>query len=54
MRIIRYLGVPLWKIPLIGGYMKFLMAQDTEQISLFSGIDEMLAELSDKLSMVQR
>jgi phosphoglycolate phosphatase len=40
--------VPLWKVPIIARYVKKRMAADTERLSLFAGVDELLRELSDR------
>ncbi len=44
--IIRYLGVPAWKLPLIANHMRKLAARDAGQIRLFPGVDALLARLS--------
>jgi phosphoglycolate phosphatase len=46
--IIRYLGVPLWKMPFIANYMRNLIAQDVHRIPLFPGVDDLLQRLSDR------
>ena len=43
--IVRYLGVPAWKLPFIASYMRQLIARDAHQIKLFDGIDALLASL---------
>jgi phosphoglycolate phosphatase len=43
--IIRRVGVPLWKIPLIAAHMKRQMAEDIDGIALFDGAAEMLLDL---------
>ena len=43
--IIRYLGVPAWKMPLIASHMRQLVARDAHQIELFDGIDALLSSL---------
>jgi phosphoglycolate phosphatase len=43
--IIRRVGVPLWKIPMIASHMKRLMAEDIDGITLFDGTAEMLRDL---------
>jgi phosphoglycolate phosphatase len=45
--IIRYLGVPAWKIPLIANYMRRLIARDAHQIKLFDGIEALLSSLAE-------
>ena len=45
--IIRYLGVPTWKMPLIVTHMRKLMTRDAGTIRLFDGVDELLRRLSE-------
>lgn len=45
-QMIQHLGVPAWKLPLIGRHAKRLMGQSAAQIALFEGVDEMLRELA--------
>lgn len=45
--IIRYLGVPLWKIPAIAAYARQIAAAEVERCKLFPGTHRMLAELAD-------
>ena len=45
--IIRYLGVPTWKMPLIVTHMRKLMTRDAGTIRLFGGVDELLRRLSE-------
>ena len=47
-RVIKYLGVPAWKIPLIARYMRGLMLESAGEISLFEGIDNLIKRLADK------
>ncbi len=44
--IVRHLGIPRWKLPLIARHMHGLAARDAGRIRLFPGIDAMLAELA--------
>ncbi|AWK85512.1 HAD hydrolase-like protein [Azospirillum thermophilum] len=44
-RLMRHLGVPLWKLPLIARHMRGLAARDAEHIPLFDGTGEMLRAL---------
>ena len=46
-QVIGHLGVPFWKIPLIGNHVRGLMAQHIHEIGLFPGVDAMLASLAD-------
>lgn len=43
--IVRYLGVPAWKLPLIASHMRGLVARDAARIRLFPGADALLARL---------
>ena len=45
--IIRYLEVPIWKIPFIARYMRQLVARDAHLIGLFQGVDTLLSGLAD-------
>lgn len=44
--VLKYLGVPLWKMPLIANYMRTLMTHDIQKIALFQGIEGLLRRLS--------
>lgn len=46
--IVRHLGVPLWKMPLIAAHMRRLMRRDAGTISLFGGVDDMLRGLAGR------
>ena len=55
LTILRTLGVPLWKIPMIAAYLHKLVARDWQLIQPFDGVDDMLAALKAngvKLAMV--
>ncbi len=45
--VLKYLGVPLWKIPLIAGHMRKMMGHEIDKISLFEGIESLLRRLSE-------
>lgn len=47
-RIVEHLGVPAWKLPVIGIDMRRLMAEDIRQIRPFDGICAMLRGVSDR------
>jgi phosphoglycolate phosphatase len=47
-RLIAHVGVPAWKVPLIGNHMRRLMAQQISTITLFSGVDRMLRDLAER------
>ncbi len=40
--------VPLWKVPIIARYVKKRMAADTDRLSLFAGVDDLLRGLSER------
>ncbi len=44
--VIRYLGIPRWKLPKIGKYVHALLATQTDRISLFEGVVPMIHALS--------
>jgi phosphoglycolate phosphatase len=44
--IIRYLGIPAWKLPFIARHMRRLKARDRDEVSLFPGVDSLLEHLS--------
>lgn len=44
--IVRHLGIPRWKLPLIARHMHALAARDAAGIGLFPGVDAMLADLT--------
>ena len=43
--IIRYLGVPAWKIPLIAAHVRRLASRDAHAIPLFEGAEQLLRTL---------
>jgi phosphoglycolate phosphatase len=43
--ILKHLGVPDWKVPLIANHMRRLKAEPAGGIALFAGVDAMLREL---------
>lgn len=46
-RLLRHLGVPRWKLPMIAARMRGLMAAEIDRIRLFDGVDTMLRDLSE-------
>jgi phosphoglycolate phosphatase len=46
--IIRYLEVPMWRIPIIARDMRRLKSQSIDAIPLFSGVEPMLQELAQR------
>ena len=44
-QLVRHLGVPAWKIPLIANHMRKLKSRDVAQTPLFQGVDRMLRTL---------
>lgn len=47
-KVIEYLKVPLWKVPLIAAYTRGLMAENIHQVGLFDGIGGVLRRLSEQ------
>lgn len=45
--IIRRMGVPAWKLPLIANTMRKLVTRDAHQITRFAGVDALLAGLAE-------
>jgi phosphoglycolate phosphatase len=45
-QIIRHLGMPLWKLPLVARFMRRRMAMDVASIPLYAGVDALLRRLS--------
>ena len=45
-QMVKHLGVPAWKLPLIARHMRSLSARDIDDLQLFDGIDTMLRSLS--------
>lgn len=43
--VIRHLGIPAWKLPLISRHMHRLAARDVAAIRLFPGVEAMVADL---------
>lgn len=44
-RILQWLGVPLWKVPLIARHMRALKRKHLDEIPLFPGVERMLRDL---------
>lgn len=44
-RLLKHLGLPLWKVPQVGRHLRQMMAEHTNDIRLFDGIDPMLRQL---------
>lgn len=45
--VMRRLGVPRWKVPMIARYVRTRMAQDVDQIEMFPGAGQMIDKLAD-------
>ena len=45
--LMRHLGIPAWKMPLIANHMRKRKSKELDQTRLFDGVDRMLARLSD-------
>ena len=46
MKMLHHVGLPLWKMPLVGRSYQALMAQSVASIPLFAGVDELLRGLA--------
>jgi phosphoglycolate phosphatase len=46
--VIAHLGIPVWKLPLIGRYMRAMKGVDRERVRLFPGVDALLERLSEE------
>jgi phosphoglycolate phosphatase len=47
-RILEWLGVPLWKLPMIARHARALKAEHLHEIALFPGVPQLLAGLAEK------
>jgi phosphoglycolate phosphatase len=45
--LMRYLGVPAWKLPFIAHHMRKRKSKELDQTRLFDGVDRMLRRLAD-------
>ena len=45
-QILRYLGIPKWKMPLITLYLRQIQANAIDTVPLFSGVDKVLHDLA--------
>lgn len=45
MQLLRYLEIPMWKLPMIANFARQLMSQDREGVDRFDGVDQLLAQL---------
>jgi phosphoglycolate phosphatase len=45
-QLVRHLGVPAWKIPLIAAHVRKLKARDAQLITLFPGVERLLHRLA--------
>ena len=46
-QMIHHVGLPLWKVPIVGSHFQMLMTQNIHRIKLFDGIDRVLRRLSN-------
>ena len=46
--ILKNLGIPLWKVPFIARYMRGLMASELSYIKLFTGVEDLIKQVTDK------
>ena len=47
-KIMKYLGVPVWKAPVIGRHALKLLAKEIHRFSLFEGVEQLLEGLSEQ------
>ena len=47
-KIMKHLGVPLWKAPVIGRHALRLLAKEIHRLALFEGVEQLLQSLSSK------
>jgi phosphoglycolate phosphatase len=47
LQLVRYLGIPLWKMPMIANHVRQRMMEDREGITRFEGVDQLLAQLHE-------
>src|SRR5687768_4814748 len=45
--MMKHLGVPGWKVPLIAGRMRSRMTREIAQVALFDGVSRLLLRLSE-------
>lgn len=45
-QVIKHLGLPVWKTPIIARYVRGLMARDIAKIPAFAGVDDLLPSLA--------
>jgi len=51
-KLLKHLGLPLWKAPLIGSHMRKQMAEDIHSIPMFEGVETLLQKLAhNKIKM---
>jgi phosphoglycolate phosphatase len=50
--IVRRLGVPAWKLPLIARHMRRLARENTDGVALFRGVETMLERLSGRGALI--
>jgi len=46
--ILQYLGVPLWKLPVLARHVQKMMSADIDKINLFAGAESMLRTLTEQ------
>ena len=47
-KLLKHLGLPLWKAPIIGNHMRKLMTEEIHSIPLFNGIESLLRSLAQR------
>jgi len=46
--VLQYLGVPLWKLPVLARHVQKMMSADIDKIKLFAGAESMLRTLTEQ------
>lgn len=47
-QLIRYAGVPVWKLPMIANHVRKRMTEEIGQIALFEGVDALLQRMAER------
>ncbi|MCC6455202.1 MAG: HAD hydrolase-like protein [Caldilineaceae bacterium] len=47
LQLVRHLGIPLWKMPMIAHHVRQLMMKEQKEIACFEGVDQLLSQLSE-------
>jgi len=47
-KVIKYLGIPAWKVPVIGKHAAELLTREIHRLTLFEGVEQVLQNLSER------